>query len=86
MQRGNLNGTKCKAILIDEKTGEHIEWNGIMSIDEESLTDDSTLINDISLTNDNTLTDENKSNEDVNVKKPNPIYIPKHVAHRKKRW
>ena len=83
-------GESPKIFIVDLKTGDYEEWDGITEITEEDVIayeeemaiEVTRLFNDpyeISMEFREMIVD--KVDE---IKRPNPIYIPKHIARRKK--
>ena len=87
---GMLSGESPKVFIVDLKTGDYEEWDGITEItegdiiayEEETAIEIKRLFNEpyeISMEFREMVVD--KVDE---IKRPNPVYIPKHIARRKK--
>ena len=72
----NLTGKESKFFFVDESTGEKIPMEEIKTLTDEEFEEVETLQKEL----------EKEQEQEESKQKPNPVYVPKHVAHRKKRW
>ena len=73
------NKDDLKIIIARRQTGK-----SMLLEDVETLNDDILLTNENMSVNEDMSVDEEEQKEEK--QKPNPVFVPRHIAHRKKRW
>ena len=76
-------GKEITCFLYDPKTNTYYPWDGITEIEEEYQEATKLLNNPTSISF--TIADDlSEVDESKPKSKPNPIYVPKHIARRRK--
>lgn len=100
MVNANFNGHNAELYLVNMETGEMTpfasvaeitETDALLDIDEENKGEvvghifrEESFSCELTMTNDVIDADYYAVCDELTVKKPNPIYVPKHIARRRK--
>ena len=92
MIKGELKGNNSKVVLVDEQLGTAIPWEDVNEISEEEIEPDqpisaSNFYGECNLNMSTGYADLERDYYKLvksDYHSPNPIYVPKHIARRKK--